>query len=364
MATSIPVPPTRQWVPGATNPTSAGAEAALESLLARPAVTGAAPTAPAASVATGPLARAGQWMAGGQGMKGALGRASLPVGAAMIAGPPIYQWQREHLPFVEDISPAGGVLDQATLGNLGQGVLPIPGTIGAVSNVVAGLFGRGRGSDDVQAESGSGGPKGEFKSAAVRAALSPLATIPITVSKAVEAGLLPPGTTPDKYLGYYNVLKSMGDGSPESNAAIEAQVNELINQDMNSGGGVSPQDMLTQQAYVAKTIQPMMESLQANNATRTGALMDLVNTLPQEYQQLTRVGLADQALANDALISAYAAQAALAPQSAAIEQGIQQSQSIANQLQQQAISNLLYPPTPATSSSDSLSALLAQQGGG
>lgn len=195
--------------------------------------------------------------------------------------------------------------------------------------------------------------------------------------QAAESGFLDPGTR-DQYAGYYNLLlTSAGENNQENRDAAAEQALALVMQDAQAGMAnnlnanapgqiepVSPEDILAQQAQVAAIVQPYTDAMSANAAARNQMLQGMVGELPGEYQGLMGTALAGQGLAQQQLIQAYGAQSALIPQTLAFDQMMQERQSIAAQLQQQALQAQINPPDPTAGGELDLAALMAGAGAG
>lgn len=186
--------------------------------------------------------------------------------------------------------------------------------------------------------------------------------------QAASSGMLDPALR-TQYAAYYNMLLEVGGGNSKENrqAASDAVLAKLM-EDATAGMGVmgqqqtgpTPADILAQQAQVAAIVQPYTDAMSSNAAARNQSLQGMVGDLPQEFQGVMGAATSGQGLAQQQLIQALGAQAAMVPHTLSFEAMQQERQGIAAQIQQQAIQDQLNPPTAAAPGL-SLDALLAAQ---
>lgn len=252
--------------------------------------------------------------------------------------------------FIEGAAIGGGAGLGAGLATGGLPALftvPAGALIGGAGNVLQGHFGGENVDDPVMA--------------------TPRANLIMAIKEAEDGGLVPEGSN-DTYMAYYELLVSQAE-NPDDTAIQEAaaqQVAGLMAQDAEAALMAPPEptaeDIMAQQAYVANVIQPYTDRAMQNNAMRSDVLMGMVDQLPTDQRDMMRANIANLGLANDALINAYAAQAAMAPQTMAFEEMQAQQDAIAAQIQQAAIQAQLdaYYGTGSGAATDDISALLGQ----
>jgi hypothetical protein len=230
---------------------------------------------------------------------------------------------------------------------------PVPGLLNVGIGGLQNLFGGGGGGGDDQTET----PQGIHKMLAV-------------FDEASGAGMIDP-TLRDQYAAYYNMLLTTGgENSPENREAAAQAVMAKITEDAMMGmqqtqqpAQVTPQDILAQQAQVAAIVQPYTDAMAGNAAARNQLSRNMLGDLPESFQGVMGASLAGQGLAQNQMINALGAQAAMVPQTLAFEQMMQQDQAIAQQIRQQAIQGVINPPQTAAPGLD-LNALLGAQAAG
>lgn len=332
--------PVGRVLPGGGAPSPGAGSAGAASSAARTAATTAGPAAASRflGIGGGPAAAVAAGVAGGAANASALdrGKAGLVGDLLNIDAPGPLDTSGDSIKdqFVEGMQFGGPVAGAVNVG------------IGGLQNL--GLFGGGGGDGDGGGDSEPKPPTGRERVSA-------------SFDAAAQSGLVDPAMK-DQLLGYYSVLAQIGGSNKAAADEAAAQVQGIIaelaaggigsvgqQQGMGFGEPVTPEEVLAQQAYVANVIQPFTDAMRENQAARTGVLQNMVGSLPGEYQDPIAASLLSQGLANDSLINAYGAQAAMAPQTAAWEAMNQQRQGIADQLLSQGVNAALYPPQPQQS---------------
>lgn len=162
----------------------------------------------------------------------------------------------------------------------------------------------------------------------------------INLANLYQQANIDPGTAA-QYDRYYKVLTSI-DGSKDGRTKARQTIANLVlqqvaQQQTNPIHSLSPTEIAAMQAQTAKFLQPYTdETLSTARMAAQNTLANL-SKVPEAYRGVLSTGAMNQLAASTRLANAYAAQAQLAPQAAALQQQQSQQMSLAAQIQQQAL---------------------------
>lgn len=228
---------------------------------------------------------------------------------------------------------------------LGLGAVPgalIGGGIGAIGGALTSLFGKK--------------PKAPE-------------SIDSIMARVIDAGAISPASASaiaQKYAGMVALDDSKKGKELARQAALQLLQAEVMNPSASPMAGATPQQwtpeqILATQVQAAKYLAPFAQQSVDNAARARDITKSLTQGLNPAAAKFLQIGAEQEYAASTKLANAYAAQALLSPQMAALQQQQQYQQQIASQLAQQSIAKML---SGGSTGGQDLGALLGQLGAG